>query len=262
MANGQLIIQPSNGATTWERFPERVYRTERGMMQISLTEMETSAISVLESGSCVEIGGGVFTFADDLAAATGATAIVTATTAYMKFVPASTECTWEFTAVAPTWDSDKQGWYGTSGNATHRYFGTVYKSGTSSYEHTILYSPNASDKTGNVQFIQDGGFKLADDVWIPIRIEIGAWNMLSTASLEIAHSVSPGEVRDARVTVRRDDNTISYPLDYNDGSPWGYFRVESSTVWMGRTPGEGFNADAFTSSAANRGWITIWYDPT
>lgn len=114
-----------------------------GFMGLSLTEYSTSAEAAIAAGSVVEIAGAMFTFASDEAInASSWTAITTATTAYIALTPSGTAgsqvVTATYTATAPTWRDDLQGWYASAASST-RVIGTVYKAEATSYYPKYLY---------------------------------------------------------------------------------------------------------------------------
>jgi len=267
MAGSKLVL-PANGAADWSGWVTAVERVWRGYMQVSFDNMESSAASILQAGSAVEMGGSLYQFGTDEEMTTGWSAITTATTAYMKFVPASTEVTWEYTAVAPVWDDDKQGWYGTSGSATHRYIGTVYKTGTTSYGDTNIF--------GVGKYQTAGGTRNSDDQVYKFKIiEIGDWDMsgsTSGATKSTAHglgSTHRKRIRGIKVIIRRDDDVTSHDLSAIDPDAaigegvcmGGVHTVDNTNVQMERRNGTHFDGANFNATSYNRGWITIWYEP-
>lgn len=125
-----------------------------GFMGLSLTEYSTSAAAAIAAGSVVEIAGAMFTFASDEAInASSWTAITTATTAYIALTPSGTAgsqvVTAAYTATAPTWRDDLQGWYASAASST-RVIGTVYKAGATSYYPKYLYGPMQDGKYQNI----------------------------------------------------------------------------------------------------------------
>ena len=77
---------------------------------LSLTEFDSTLEPAIAAGSVVEIGGSVFIVTVD-EAITGWAAIGNDTDCYIKLVPTVADFTAEFTVVAPTWSTSKQGWY-------------------------------------------------------------------------------------------------------------------------------------------------------
>ena len=258
MAGSKLVL-PANGAADWSAWVTAAERQWRGYMQISMSNMTGSAESVLQAGSAVEIGGSLYQFTSDEAVTTGWSAITTATVGYMKFVPTSTEVTWQYTAVAPAWDDDKQGWYGTSGNATHRYLGTIYKGGTSSYDNTILYE--------NRRYQRENAVSMDDTCRKYKEIEIGDWDMQTATVQTVTHTLgalSHRQVRQIDVIIRDDANSEISPLNrYTAGGTLegGCKAMTNSAFTLERRTGGTFDSTDYNATSYNRGWITVWYEP-
>lgn len=98
-------------------------------------------------------------------------------------------------------------------------------------------------------------------------IQIGTWDMDADATKEVAHGLTFGNIRFVQVTVRKDDTTISYPLNYtptggaNTGITVGNFSWDTNTVDLKRMAGEFFDSTTFDTMGGdgNRGWVTIIY---
>lgn len=95
-------------------------------------------------------------------------------------------------------------------------------------------------------------------------IEIGDWNMDSTATVTVAHGLTMSDIRFVDVMVRNDANTACYqlssdttPADQN-GSGAGV-GVDATNVNLERILGGEFNGTDFNSTSYNRGWISIMY---
>lgn len=109
---------------------------------ISFTNMGSSAESIIAAGSGVEVSGAMFKATTDTTPnASSWTAIATASTAYLILTPSGTTptqiLTASYTITPPTWDTAKQGWYG-SAPSTIRYIFRVYKNDTSSHTKKII----------------------------------------------------------------------------------------------------------------------------
>ena len=78
-----------------------------------------------------EIAGSIGSFAS-LESITGWSGLSNGTV-YIKIVPdtGAGTCAAAFTDTAPTWDNTKMGWYGTGGDANHRYLFKLTKGGAS-----------------------------------------------------------------------------------------------------------------------------------
>lgn len=113
-----------------------------GFQAISLSNMDTSAATVITAGSKVEIAGAFFNMTTDLTPnATSWTSISTASTAYIALTPAGTAGTQTVSASwvsdAPVWDDTKQAFYTTTSSSI-RVIGGCYKNGATSYQRKFL----------------------------------------------------------------------------------------------------------------------------
>lgn len=116
-----------------------------GYQAISLSEMTTSAATVIEAGSKVEIASALFNVtSDETPNATSWTAITTANTAYLTLTPSGTAGSQIFSAAweqdTPVWVGSKAGYYA-SAASTVRYVGGCYKAGATSYQKKFILDP-------------------------------------------------------------------------------------------------------------------------
>lgn len=115
--------------------------------------------------------------------------------------------------------------------------------------------------TGNVQFA--GGIDPgANGTYLKKKvIEIGDWNMDTTASIIIAHGLTFANIRTCEVMIRNDDNSVFYPIHYtlSGASVSGRTAVNTINVVISRAEAGFFDNTNFNSTSYNRGWITIWY---
>lgn len=99
-----------------------------GYHSVTLTNYDNTTKPEIAAGSKIEVNGGLYKF-DSNETITGSPADGTV---YIRLVPSGDSITAEFTATAPTWADDKQGWYGTGGASNYRYVNFIMtKSGTS-----------------------------------------------------------------------------------------------------------------------------------
>jgi len=134
----------------------------RGFCSVSLTNYDNSNLPAVAEGSVIEVNGALFEFKAD--EAIGGAPING--TVYIKVIPAADVCTVEFDNDAPTWDTEKQGWYEPATNNRYLPFrmiksGADYldkcelpKYGTPIYGHmadgTPLYSKEISITIANL----------------------------------------------------------------------------------------------------------------
>jgi hypothetical protein len=133
----------------------------KGFQAVSLTEYNTSAAASIAAGSVVEIAGAFFTFVSDEAIdAASWTAIVTGTTAYITLTPSGTAGSQivdvAYTATAPTWRDDHQGWYATAASNV-RVIGSVYKAEAAIYLNKNTYEGKLPDHGISI-FLSSGTF--------------------------------------------------------------------------------------------------------
>jgi hypothetical protein len=113
----------------------------------------------------VEIAGAFFTFAGDEAIeASTWTSIVTGTTAYIVLTASGTAGSQivaaTYTATAPTWRDDLQGWYASAASSA-RVVGSVYKAEATSYYPKTIYNldvPSSYRQSGKEIFTASGVF--------------------------------------------------------------------------------------------------------
>jgi len=136
----------------------------KGFQGISLTNFATSALSQIAAGSVVEIAGAFFNFpADETINASTWTSITSGNTAYIALVPAGTAgsqtVTAEYTATAPVWRDDMQGWYASAASVS-RVIGSVYKVSATAQTRKVLLQPRHSPSWDDL-FLKPVG----DNVW-------------------------------------------------------------------------------------------------
>lgn len=108
--------------------------TRQGHFRLSLTEMDTTTEPKIAAGSIIDLNGSLVYF--DADETIGGTA--TDGTLYVKLIYSSSTVTAEYTSTAPTFDTSKNGWYGTGASAGHRYIAKMIKASTS-YTGKMLY---------------------------------------------------------------------------------------------------------------------------
>jgi hypothetical protein len=135
----------------------------KGFQALSLTEYTTSAAAAIAAGSIVEIAGAFFQFAAD-ETPTGWTSIATGSTAYIALTASGTAGSQiveaSYTATAPTWRDDHQGWYASAASSV-RVIGSVYKAEATNYGPKYIYNPKSPDtyrQSGKQVFTSSGVF--------------------------------------------------------------------------------------------------------
>lgn len=93
-------------------------------------------------------------------------------------------------------------------------------------------------------------------------LDIGDWNMDSTATINVAHGLTLAKIRAVYVTIRDDADTSYFTLEYNNGTEvYGHYLLSSSNVGLTREASSPFDSANFDATSFNRGWIIIWYVP-
>lgn len=94
-------------------------------------------------------------------------------------------------------------------------------------------------------------------------LNIGAWNMDATSSVNVTHGLTLSKIRSASVMVTNDDGTAHYPIStysgITDPAPDGEFYIGSSYVTISRRSSGGFDNAEFDYPSGNRGWVIIDY---
>lgn len=237
---GAIIEVPANGAADWSDFVAATVRAWRGWMQVSLTNMDDTTEPAIAAGSALEVGGSIYQFASEEAITSWA-GLSTSSDVWIKVVPSGTSITAVFTATPPTWSDAKQGWYATN----DRYVAWLRKDSGDAYRYKHIlplpYSPViAFEET----------------------IQIGDWNMDSTATLNITHELDDSAIVDVRVIVRNDADTAYY-IGHGVAAAGTYLDVISAVgfstgvLTIGRLPSGLFDAPSFDSTSYNRGSVIV-----
>lgn len=108
---------------------------------------------------------------------------------------------------------------------------------------------------------------VASDEGVALRtkvIEIGDWNMDSTANVDVTHGVSKDKIRSVSVLVRDDLGIVNSPLPLpatSGSTNFNGFRVGATSVQLYRESAGIFDNANFDSTSYNRGWVTVVYEP-
>ena len=99
-----------------------------------------------------------------------------------------------------------------------------------------------------------------------VVLNIGDWDMDTTATLTVAHGLSATEwktIRDVSVIIRNDADTFYYNLDQvsavfpNPSASWK--SLNDTNLYLERIASGAFDTPTFSSTSYNRGWITLEY---
>lgn len=99
-------------------------------------------------------------------------------------------------------------------------------------------------------------------------LQIGAWNMNSTASASVAHGLNQDKIRSVKVIICNDAVVDLIPANYYDLTQGNGSAYAGAATWtssngninMNRVAGTIFQTTAFDSLSVNRGWVTIMYE--
>jgi hypothetical protein len=220
-----------------------------GFQAISLTDYTTSALSLIAAGSKCEVGGAFFNFATDCTPnASSWTAITTATTAYLQLTPSgvagSQTLAASYTATAPVWRNDYQGWYASVASVS-RVIGSIYKYGTSRQGIKTLYVKG-------------------QDTIFDVSIDIGDWNMVAASACTVAHNLDFLSIKSFTSFIKPDaavSTTILYPLSILTalGAVSGFVMIQGTNIMLHRENSLFFDSTNFDATSYNRGYITVTY---
>lgn len=96
-------------------------------------------------------------------------------------------------------------------------------------------------------------------------INVGDWNMQSTASVRVVHGMDLSKIRGLRATIRNDSHTEVKPLtsdmpeeveEEEVGSP---IKADATHIELTRMDEGAFNNSNYNRTNYNRGWITVEY---
>jgi hypothetical protein len=88
-------------------------------------------------------------------------------------------------------------------------------------------------------------------------VNIGDWNMDSTASVNVAHGLTLSKIRAIKILVQRDDGAILSTIGSSYTSTLDYFDVNSTNVVINRVAGGAYDNTNYNATSFNRGWIVI-----
>ncbi len=251
-----------------------------GLLQLTLTNFANTSEPAIAAGSVVEFGGSLYVFSGD-EAITGWSGVSNDTDAYIKLVPGVSLVTAEFVEAAPTWSDSKQGWY----NGNDRYVAGLHRGvSAAEYEDKWVYQ-RSQDKTDDHRFFGTGIVEfdsgIAGDLTggieetgsnsevLKVKVfELGDWNMVSTAIIEVTHGLGSGfaqKVRSVDVIIRHNTNGQTYSLLHQAGTPDDIIGgaigvIDDTTIDVWRTTTGFFDTSSFDSTSFNRGWLTVWYE--
>ncbi len=141
-----IVSTPATGAADWTGWITQQGLTDRGFMQVSLTNFAASAASSIAAGSIMELAGSIYS-CTETAISLAAGTISAAVAVYYVAIPSAggTTCTFTMDSVAPTWVDAKQGYYA-SAASTSRYLGGTYIGTAATYYNKWIYQNRYAEK--------------------------------------------------------------------------------------------------------------------
>jgi len=245
-----------------------------GYSAANISNYDNTSEPKVQAGSVIEISQELYEFSSE-ESITGWSGIANATQAYIYFVPAGTSCTVIFSSTTPTWSNAKNGWY----NGNNRAEWAVYRTNSTTYSNKYRlsnqsinrqgdqYNLGALDVTGaittdvGVDSITDGTNRLR-----PKLINIGDWDMATTASVSITHGLTLSTIRGVNAVIRDDAATSLDPIYSfaNTTDPGllsgGVTTIDATNITLARRAGGQFDSANYNDTSYNRGWITVWYE--
>ena len=254
-----IVSTPATGAADWTGWITQQGLTDRGFMRVSLTEFETSAASLIGTGSVFELAGSIYSCSDAVAIGLATGTASAAVAVYYVAIPSAggTVCTFVMDDNVPTWVDAKQGYYA-SAASTSRYLGGVYIATAATYYNKWIYSPDMIASG----FLQRGETRPT----FSKTMDIGEWNMSANSFITITHGLYYPKIISVTGAVFRDNGDGPYTIPwFGTTSPSIdlYFAyTTNTTLRIYRADGSIFESGNFEGTAstiANRGYVLLEY---
>jgi hypothetical protein len=121
--------------TTAATGAEQTQHQRKGTLRISLTDFDLTTVSEIAEGSGLEIAGAWVDFLANESMGAGWAGMAVGNV-YARID--SVALTSEYTATAPTWNTELQGWYDATGQ--YKYYAKLYKDAGGNYTQKALYT--------------------------------------------------------------------------------------------------------------------------
>jgi hypothetical protein len=256
--------------------------TRIGLHELTITNYTTNTVPEIAIGSLIEVNGTLFKV-NDTGGGTGMaiSGIPSNGTVYVQMIPSGIApnqiLTPTFTNTAPTFWDAKQGWYDVTG--VNRYIHYAMTKASAIYSPkwefafkkstgvTVTDDGDLTLITGNINVtagnITSNGIK-TDNVMLKTKIiEIGDWNMDTTANKSVSHGLTYANIRAVSVLVRSDTDNIRHMSPHPSAGltdvDLSINFIDSTTVVIARRVGGLFDNTNYDSTSYNRGWVTIIY---
>jgi hypothetical protein len=236
-----------------------------GYIALSLNEWGTTNEPEIQTGSKIEIAGAMYTFnsAEDIDPDGDWAGFANSTQIYCKLIVSGTSVTSKLTTTAPTWNTTKQGYYGTNGSSLHRYYGAIYKDSSGNYDRKCIYKGRELIDSDTVKISVDGGVSTDGTSLRTKVLAISSWNMDSATDVFVTHGIEDfTKIVSITGMIINNAGTASYPFALcNSGftalDGAGVVSVGSTTIVVGRVTGGTFDNAAFNSAT---GSVCVTYE--
>ena len=165
--SGSLLSDYGVGDTNFDNMMLSLDGQRVGYSALSLSSFDSDSIAVIEAGGRVEVGGALYKFASDESISTTdpyTSATVADGTVYIVLRLASGVITASWTATAPVWRADYQGYYKL--NTVDRYVGGCSLTGTTT-EFNGKYIYNKQDVYPYQDNVPAETYITANGTWTP-----------------------------------------------------------------------------------------------
>ena len=259
------------------------YQRQNTNSEISRNGLDLSSITLGPSSNeiTIDVSGGVDVNGVLYSCKTSTTITIPPGLWYIKLTAGSTVNT--LTPVlsgSGTWDSTKNGRYDSgervlnwrietdlSGNIIIARIAEPSFNG-SQVGDILIYDYNIFGDSGsgidiNGVALRNNSIK-TDGTFLRTKVlNMGTWDMQTTASISVAHGVDFSKIRSVSPIVVDDNGVFYYPIDFYlpaAGSPAGAYRLNSTDVDLDRTSSSFFDSTSFNDNTINRGTVTITYE--
>jgi len=206
-----------------------------------------------------------------------------------------------WSSVTPVWSESKQGWYASAASIA-RVVASAYKTSATKqdkkrllvnkqvdslklYGNSTVHADGAIDSDTTISadgklsgsalsvtstasaggIITGGGGIIAgtgNSALLKKVVDIGDWNMDSTASVSVAHGLTLAKIRAYDVFIRNDSGELWRTTQY-DATTFisAYAKADATNIVITRYSPSFFDSTDFNATSYNRGWIIIEYVP-
>jgi hypothetical protein len=210
----------------------QVDKARLGLNAISLTHFTDTAEPSVAAGSKLECGGALYEATAD-ETATGWAGMTASAIAWLLFTPSGSTGAFSYTNTAPTWSTDKQGFY----TGSNRVVAILYKDAASLYQFKNIIPPGQNALTFLViinSTVNPFVFNLPASSGSGFRIRVVDSSILATGLVQIAPNGTDliGSAGNVSCYLQNiDQSTFVYKFQFLDlvDSRSGYWEVVGGT---------------------------------